>query len=104
MYHVASPKKIGSTWAGAVSWFRFTQSLTQEHMVRLGADPRVVYLVEGERGNKGKEANNGFIIKAIPSLGNWNFTSQGDRLEHTPELSQLRDEEAVFQLYLYMVC
>lgn len=34
------------------------------------------------------------VIKAVPMLGDWGWLSQGDDLEHTSELSQLRREEA----------
>lgn len=70
-----------------------SETRAQEQVFHLGTDPREVYLGLGKRGSKGEEANKGCVIKAVPTLGNWNLLSQGDSLKHTPELSQLRGEE-----------
>lgn len=46
-----------------------------------------------KRGRKGREANKGCVIKAVPALSNWSFIPQGDNLKHISELSQPRSEE-----------
>lgn len=91
---IAGPQK-----RGIVFWFGFppesdSETRVQEQVVHLGANPREVYLGVGKRGSKGKEANKGCVIQAVPTRGNWNLISQGNSLEHTLELTQLKDEKA----------